>query len=138
LASREVVVVVVETFVETGVCGRDSGDVIQGRIQGFSSCEMSGPIGARLYAVEQLGRYWTIVGWLQRVIPFGLKFVSRAQSLEWKQIASTKSGTSFWALNIPLITIPATSLVITFCVTLKLTFSLASSGRKPNKSWYTP
>ena len=57
LASREVVVVVVETFVETGVCGRDSRDVIQGRIQGFSSCEMSGPVGARLYAVEQVGRY---------------------------------------------------------------------------------
>ncbi len=57
LASREVVVVVVETFVETGVCGRNSREVIQGRIKGLCSCEMSGPVGARLYAAEQLGRY---------------------------------------------------------------------------------
>jgi hypothetical protein len=57
LPGREVVVVVVETFVETSVCGRNSRDVIQGRIQGFGSCEMSGPVGARLYAVEQVGRY---------------------------------------------------------------------------------
>ena len=57
LASREVVVIVVETFVETGVCGRDSRDVIQDRIQGLSKCKMSGPVGARLNAFEQVGRY---------------------------------------------------------------------------------
>lgn len=57
LASGEVVVVVVKTFVETGVRGRDSRDVIQGRIQGFSSCEMCGPVGARLYALKQVGRH---------------------------------------------------------------------------------
>jgi len=54
LASREVVVVMIETFVETGVCGRDSRDIIQGRIQGFSSCEMSSPVSARLYALKQV------------------------------------------------------------------------------------
>lgn len=54
LPSREVVVVMIETFVETGVCGRDPRDVIQGRIQGFSSCEMSSPVSARLYALKQV------------------------------------------------------------------------------------
>lgn len=80
LASGEVVVVVVETFVETGVCGRDSRHAIQGRIQGCSCCEMSGPVGARLYAFEQVGRYIAGVGGLQRVVSFGLSLLKEPKS----------------------------------------------------------
>jgi hypothetical protein len=64
LASREVVVIVVEVGVEATVRRRDAGDVIKGGIQRCSGYKVRSPIGSRFNSGEEVGGRRAAVGWL--------------------------------------------------------------------------